>query len=313
MARKPRIHFPDAVYHVILRGNAGHPVFFDDADRYRYYLLIQEVTVKFGCRVHAFCCMTNHIHIVLQVGTIPLSRIMQNLTLRYTTWINNKYRRTGHVFQGRFKAILLDADSYLLELVRYIHLNPVRAGIVSDPSDYPWIGHHAYLGKQELPWLTSEWVLSHFSSDISQSRNGYNEFVLSGMDEVRRPEFHSGTQEGRILGDECFADEVLWKAEQQRYHPKSLEEIIDAACHKFNLTIAELAAIGKTKPNSGSRALLALLIREASDYSLTELGTILNRDVASLSQAARRLAERMRLNPDLAQSAAELKAYLNIV
>ena len=138
MPRKPRIHFPGALYHVILRGNAGEPVFFDDADRYRFYLLLQEGIERFGYRVHAFCCMTNHIHMALQVGSVSLSRIMQNLALRYTSGINRKYRRTGHLFQGRYKAILLDADSYLLELVRYIHLNPVRARLVKHPDNYSW-------------------------------------------------------------------------------------------------------------------------------------------------------------------------------
>jgi REP-associated tyrosine transposase len=245
MARKPRIHFPGAFYHVILRGNAGQPVFIDDADRYRFYLLMQEVTVKFGCRVHAFCCMTNHIHIALQVGTLPLSRIMQNISLRYTTWINRKYHRTGHVFQGRYKAILLDADSYLLELVRYIHLNPVRAGIVSQPTEYPWSGHNTYLGKEELPWLTTEWVLSQLSAEISLARKGYYEFVLAGMDECRRSKFNSGLLEGRILGDDCFADEVLQKAGQQRRHPKTLYEIVGAVCHHLGIPPDELAVVGK--------------------------------------------------------------------
>lgn len=313
MARKPRIHFPGAFYHVILRGNAGQPVFIDDADRYRYYLLMQEVTAKFGCRIHTFCCMTNHIHIALQVGTLPLSRIMQNLTLRYTTWINRKYHRTGHVFQGRFKAILLDADSYLLELVRYIHLNPVRAGIVSQPEDYPWSGHLAYLGKEELHWLTTEWILSQFSADILQARKGYYEFVLAGMDECRRSEFHSGTLEGRILGDDCFAEEILQKAGQQLYQPKPLEEIVDAVCQHFCISPKEIAAFGKTKPHSEARAVAALLIRESAVHSLTELGTMLNRDVASLSQAARRLAEKMNMNTGLARCVTELKIRMDIV
>ena len=120
MARKPRIHYPGAVYHVILRGNAGQPIFFDDRDRYRLYLIVQFVVEKFGCRVHGFCFMTNHAHFVLQTGDISLSRIMQNLSLRYTKWINYTQSRTGHVFQGRYKALLLDADIYLMELVRYV-------------------------------------------------------------------------------------------------------------------------------------------------------------------------------------------------
>ena len=140
MARKPRIHFPSAVYHVILRGNAGDPIFFSDLDRYRLYLIFQYAVERFNCRIHAFCLMRNHAHIVVQTGDIPLSRIMQNISLRFTKWINYSQSRTGHLFQGRYKALLIDADSYLLELVRYIHLNPVRAGIVAATDEGGHVG-----------------------------------------------------------------------------------------------------------------------------------------------------------------------------
>ena len=103
MARKPRIHFPSAVYHVILRGNAGDPIFFSDLDRYRLYLIFQYAVERFNCRIHAFCLMRNHAHIVVQTGDIPLSRIMQNISLRFTKWINYSQSRTGHLFQGRYK------------------------------------------------------------------------------------------------------------------------------------------------------------------------------------------------------------------
>ncbi|MDD2338294.1 MAG: transposase [Geobacteraceae bacterium] len=130
MARKPRIHYPGAVYHVILRGNSGDPIFFEDRDRYRLYLILQHAVEKFRCRIHGFCFMTNPIHIVMQTGEIPLSRIMQNISIRYTKWINFTRSRTGHLFQGRDKAFPLDADEYLHELIRYVHLNPVRVEIV---------------------------------------------------------------------------------------------------------------------------------------------------------------------------------------
>ena len=177
MARKPRIHFPSAVYHVILRGNAGDPIFFSDLDRYRLYLIFQYAVERFNCRIHAFCLMRNHAHIVVQTGDIPLSRIMQNISLRFTKWINYSQSRTGHLFQGRYKALLIDADSYLLELVRYIHLNPVRAGIVAAADEYPWSGHGAYLGKEQLPWLTTDYVLSMFSTDAEQARKAYDSFA----------------------------------------------------------------------------------------------------------------------------------------
>jgi REP element-mobilizing transposase RayT len=125
MARKPRVYYPAALYHVILRGNGGQEIFFGKEDRFRFYLLLQEGIERYGHQVHAFCLMTNHVHLAIQVGEVGLPRIIQNLAFRYTRWVNWRQNRTGHLFQGRYKAVLVDADSYLLELSRYIHLNPV--------------------------------------------------------------------------------------------------------------------------------------------------------------------------------------------
>jgi REP element-mobilizing transposase RayT len=122
MPRRPRVHFPGAVYHVILRGNDRGDIFFDDLDRFRFYLLLQEGVERFKSRVLAFCLMTNHVHLAIQVDQIPLSHIIQNLSFRYTRWINWRKHRVGHLFQGRYKAFLVDQDSYLLELIAYIHL-----------------------------------------------------------------------------------------------------------------------------------------------------------------------------------------------
>jgi putative transposase len=209
--RKPRINFPGAVYHVILCGNAGGPIFFDDRDRFRLYLILQQTVERFRYRIHGFCLTTNHVHFIMQVGDIPLFRIMQNISLRYTKWINFSQGRTGHVFQGRYKALLLDADSYLLEIVRYVHLNPVRAGMVAVPEDYPWSGHRAYLGVEIILWLNSDWLLSMFSDKIDMARMKYRSFVADGMAEKRRNEFHRGTCEGRILGDDTFVGEAFAK------------------------------------------------------------------------------------------------------
>jgi REP element-mobilizing transposase RayT len=136
MARKPRVYFPGALYHVILRGNGGQTIFFDDKDRTRFCFLVQEGIERFGHRIHAFCLMSNHVHLAIQVGEVSLSRILQNLSFRYTRWVNGRQSRTGHLFQGRYKAVLVDADIYLQVLTRYIHLNPVRAGIVKEPEAY---------------------------------------------------------------------------------------------------------------------------------------------------------------------------------
>ena len=134
---------------------------------------------------------------------------MQNLMLRYSTWFNKKRRRIGHLFQGRYKAILIDADAYLLELVRYIHLNPVRAKMVKLPDEHPWSGHLALLGKEVLPWFYADYVLSLFDSEVMKAAKKYGDFVYAGLSDGTRPEFGMGTHEGRLLGDDTFADEAL--------------------------------------------------------------------------------------------------------
>ena len=307
MARKPRIHFPGAVYHVILRGNAGQPIFFDERDRYRLYLLMQYVVEKFGCRIHGFCFMTNHLHLVIQSEDVPLSRIMQNFSLRYTKWINYTQARTGHLFQGRYKALLLDADSYLMELVRYIHLNPVRAGMTNSPDDYPWSGHHAYLGKELLPWLTTDRLLLMFSTDVRKAREGYAHFVAGGIGETRRDEFHSGTFEGRILGDENFTDDAFVKANQQRSSNYSISAVIGVVCRRYGITIEQMKAPGKARPYSEARAITALLVRELPGLSLTELGRLLGRDIAPLGRAGRRLLDEAIEDKDLNALIGELR------
>jgi putative transposase len=311
MARKPRIHFPGAVYHVILRGNAGQPIFFDERDRFRLYLIIQYVVEKFDCRIHGFCFMTNHIHLIVQAGDVSLSRIMQNFSLRYTKWVNYSQSRTGHVFQGRYKALLLDADTYLLELVRYIHLNPVRAGMSASPDDYPWSGHRGYLGKEVLPWLTTDWVLSMFSSNIQNARSGYASFVAEGIGETRRDEFHSGTCEGRILGDDNFTDKVLAKVNQRRGHDYGLSDVLSVVCRRYGITSEQLKAPGKAKPFTEARALAALLVRESSGLSLTELGIMLNRDIAPLGRAGQRLLEEALEDEELHKWISDLRLELS--
>jgi len=291
MARKPRIQYPGAVYHVILRGNAGEPIFFSDRDRYRLYLILQYAVEKFGCRIHGFCLMANHLHLVIQIGNISLSRIMQNISLRYTQWINLTWTRTGHVFQGRYKALLLDADAYLLELVRYVHLNPVRAGMVAAPEDYPWSGHRGYLGIEFLPWLTTQWVLSMFAPGSGQAQSAYRVFVADGISEAtRRNEFHRGTHEERILGDNRFAEETLSRVNQARRRAFSLTDVIAAVCRRYAISESQFKAQGKTRPYTEARAIAAFFVRESDHLSLTDLAGLLGRDVSALGKAAERIA-----------------------
>jgi len=312
MARKPRIHYPGAVYHVILRGNTGQALFFRGNDRHRFYQLLGEAQEKYGHRIHAFCLMRNHIHLALQVREVSLSRIMQNLSQRYTIWMNRRQRRTGHLFQGRYKAILIDADAYLLELVRYVHLNPVRAGIVKCPEDYAWSSHRAYVGQEKIPWLTTDWVLAQFSEERKLARRRYQEFILEGVGEGYRQEFHRGTEEGRLLGDDRFIEEVLKVTRQEIAHKVTLEEIMSTVCNSYELEVQEVVEVGKGRGSSEARAMICWLVRQERGLSLTDLSRRLNRDISALSIAASRLVEKAKKDSLLAAKMAQLKANLRI-
>lgn len=293
MPRKPRLHYPGAVYHVILRGNSGQDIFFDAGDRTRFFLLLQESVERFGHRIHAFCLMTTHLHAAIQVGDVPLSRIMQNVGFRYTQFINRKYKRSGHLFQGRFKALLIDVDSYLLELIRYIHLNPVRAGMSHHPGAYPWSSHASYSGAvAKPPWLTMDWALSQFAEQADLAAERFETFVADGLDEGHRKEFHSGSFEGRVLGDDDFIDQALLKAQETRHADITLEQVVESVCSVYQLSASELCAAGKGQPAAEARAVAAGIIRNSDSVSLIELAGFLNRDLSGLSQAALRIERR---------------------
>ena len=132
MARKPRVHFTGALYHVMSRGNQGQAIFKSDQDRQRYLDFLKDGQKRFGYRLYAYVLMGNHVHHLIEIGQTPLSKVMQNILFRYTRYWNRRYKKTGHLFQGRYKAILCDKDSYLLELIRYLHLNPVNSGNSGD-------------------------------------------------------------------------------------------------------------------------------------------------------------------------------------
>ncbi len=245
--------------------------------------------------------MTNHVHLAVQVGDVSLSRIIQNVSFRYTRYINCRRNQVGHLFQGRYKALLIDADNYLLELVRYIHSNPVRAGMVERPDQYLWSSHSAYLGKIPVSWLTIDWVLSQFSKEKQYAIEMYRDFVLAGKEEAYRKEFHRGNKDRRILGEDCFAEEAFRKA-LQKISPKiSLEHVLLKVCEGYDIELDELSGGSRQKRITEPRSVAALLVRDIEHIHLTELSLRLKRDLSGLSQAASRLDKRMKKDSGLAE------------
>jgi len=288
MARRHRFHSPASTYHIMLRGNDGQPIFFSDHDKHRMCLLLQEGTERFNHHIEAFCFMSNHIHLAVKVGDISISQIVHHLAFRYTQYINKKYKRIGHLFQGRFKSVLVDDEKYLKELIRYIHLNPVRAAMTDSPENYFWSSHQAYLGLNNYVWLQTDRVLAKFYSDKENALISFKKYVMNGIGVDTEYDFKSGTIMG-MIGDQKFVDDTLIFAYNKRKTKINVDLLIQKMCEDNNLSIHALSSNAKHPKLSKVRAIMALLVRESENVSLEKLAAILNRDASGLTKLANRL------------------------
>jgi REP element-mobilizing transposase RayT len=181
MTRPLRLEFEDAIYHVTARGNRREPIFQDDSDRRMLLGIVGQALERFDATTYAYCLMENHYHFVLRTRQPNLSRLMRHINGVYTQAFNRRHMQVGHLFQGRFKALLVDKDAYFLEVCRYVDLNPVRAGIVARPGDWPWSSHRAHVGQAPTPdWLDSTALHGQLSPKPELGARSYARFVAAG-------------------------------------------------------------------------------------------------------------------------------------
>lgn len=262
MARPLRIEFPGAVYHITSRGNARERIYLKDEDYDGFLECLCTVVKRFNWILHAYCLMSNHYHLLIETPEGNLSRGMRQLNGIYTQQFNRRHNSVGHVLQGRYKAILVDKDNYLLELCRYIVLNPVRAGMVKGPKEWQWSSYKDTAGYGKgIPYLTKDWILLQFGRKRAEAAIRYREFVRAGL----RAESPWKQIKGQLyLGDESFIDRIkkLIRGKEtlkeipkmQRYITKpSLEEIFkhggkkikDRAVHeahiRYGYTLKDIA------------------------------------------------------------------------
>jgi REP element-mobilizing transposase RayT len=204
MTRPLRIELAGGLYHVTSRGDRGEAIYRDDDDRSAWLTLLGSVCERFNWRCHAYCQMTNHYHVVVETPEANLSRGMRQLNGVYTQQTNRRHSLIGHLFQGRFKAILVERDAYLMELARYVVLNPVRAGMVQEAEHWPWSSYRAMIGQAPTPsWLETDWLLSQFGRGRSRARADYAEFVRQG---TGRDSIWEGLRHQVFLGEEPFVE-----------------------------------------------------------------------------------------------------------
>ena len=310
MARKGRIQTPGAIYHVMLRGNARQDIFSDDKDRYRFYTVLDGASQRFDHRLLAFCLMRNHAHLEIQVGKVALSKIMQNMSQQYTQWFNWRHNRPGHVFQGRYKAIMVDADEYLLELAAYIHLNPVRAHVSEKPDKYRWSSHRAYLGKESFSWLDTSLILSQFSSNPKKAGGLFAEFVGGRVTE-RRKEFHGEkNHDSRIFGDDNFVEAVFAETESEPLRKPDVFAVIASVKKIYDLPDDIFRGHSRERGSSEARGVAAWATIELSSGKLKELARYLGRDASTLTCAVRRVEKLRVKNPLLREKMVMLREEL---
>ena len=182
MSRPLRLEIAGGLYHLTSRGDRREDIYKDDADRLTWLEILAQSCERFNWQIHAWCQMSNHYHLIVETAEGNLSAGMRQLNGVYTQTVNRRHQRTGHVFQGRYKGILVERDSYLLELSRYVVLNPVRAGLVKHTKQWKWSSYHAMVGTERTPgWLQTEWLLSQFGNQRGRQIERYVEFVQQGL------------------------------------------------------------------------------------------------------------------------------------
>ena len=186
MPRPNRICFPGAVYHIIQRGNRGQDIFLEDYDKWHLLKLFLEAKKKFACLFYCYALMSNHFHLTIETpSAVPISKIMQLAAGSYAVYFNKKYSRNGHLFQGRFKSILVEKEAYLVNLSRYVHLNPVKAGLAKMPEEYQWSSYRIYLGLRKDSLVNTMPILSYFGTQGGQNNPiAYKNFIEEGIPET---------------------------------------------------------------------------------------------------------------------------------
>ena len=282
MARPLRIEFPGANYHITSRGNTKRSIFIDDRDRRCFLSVLAHATERSRWLVYAYCLMPNHYHLLIEIVDKSLSSGMRLLNGIYSQRFNRNHKRVGHLFQGRFKSIIVDKDSYLLELSRYIVLNPVRAGIASRPEDWKWSSYGAMTGKVPRPgFLHQRSILSLFSDDPREARQQYVEFVAAGLNKESPWEQLKG---GLYLGDYQFVEEVGKLVGEKRKDKEIIRN--ERFCNRPALRT--LMPHEVPRPIDSRTVEAVCTARDNHGYTLKEIADFLGVHNSTLTKAIRR-------------------------
>ncbi len=317
MPRQARIDAPGALHHIIIRGIERKAIFKDNADRKNFLKRLTLIVSETETLCYAWVLMTNHVHLLLKTGLAPIATVMRRLLTGYAVSFNRRHRRHGHLFQNRYKSFLCEEELYLMELVRYIHLNPLRAKMVKDLKalkSYRWCGHSALLGKVEAKFQDTEFVLKLFGQSLRQARRAYESYVSKGVKQGRRPDLVGGgllrsvggwaklrgfsdigvriKGDERILGSSDFVEQVLKQADEQleeRYRLQvkviSLAALVDKVAHHYKIKPEDLKSASKERVITNARRAFCYIAVRKLGYKCTDISKVAGIDATTASRA----------------------------
>ena len=303
MPRQARLDVPGTLHHIMIRGIEGTRIFWDDQDRQDFVTRIGQLVDRTGTRILAWVLLDNHVHLLIFSGQQGIPKFMRCLLTGYATRFNRRYHRSGHLFQNRYKSIVCEADAYLLELVRYIHLNPLRAGVVQRMEEldrHPWSGHGVLIGRMKQGWQEREYVLRQFSEEKGRAVRAYRKFMEERKGQGRRPELVGGggigipgdwsqvlslrgkrrnvKQDSRILGGEDFVTGIFREADRNvrrqlrgEDREKRIDRVIKRVCKEGEINEQELRNGGQRRKVSKARARISNQLSHEFGISMTEI------------------------------------------
>ena len=310
MGRSLRIEYPGAHYHVTSRGNERKDVFKSQKDREQFLEYVESAVNRYEAVIHAYCLMNNHFHILLETPSGNLSKIMQHINGAYTNYFNMKRKRSGHLFQGRYKAIVIEADEYAQQLSRYIHLNPVRANIVGKPEEYRWSSYLDYVGERKRPeWLETSTILDYFGKGedrFTKYRGFVEELLDSEYDSPLR-----GVVASTILGSESFVCELTERhidgKQDDRELPAARKLMSKPSLQAITEAVKDISNSSRVTKNAS-----IYLCHKYSGAGLKEIGEKFGTKESAVSQASRRFAEVLERDKDLLKQIEKVRMNLKI-
>ncbi|OGW36497.1 MAG: hypothetical protein A2Y97_14045 [Nitrospirae bacterium RBG_13_39_12] len=312
MARQLRIEFEGAFYHITSRGNQRERIYFEDGDRDSFLEILKRTKERYGYHLHAYVLMDNHYHLMVETPKANISQTMQNINTSYTVYINKKHRRSGHLFQGRFKGMIVDKDEYLVTLSRYIHLNPVRAGVVQKPEEYKWSSYGFYIDSSNKDTLVNTGdTLSMFSGKKRQAVKAYKEFVDRGIGKEDNP--LKDVEAGILLGRISFKERIkalLEKRKEDEEIPQikrlrntiPIDRVIETCCRYYDKGSEELL-----RRRNGERGMAIYLSKLFSGEKNIKIGKYFGIKGPAVSNIIKAMEGRMETDKRLKSKIENLK------